>query len=151
MWLLAIVMALATVACANSPPTPGTDALRRTCFLGDVEGSADTAVSCAELFIARNGYTLSETAAEPNAFVAESIEPGTTVSDILAARRGTLNSKAFAVCSDPSGYGVLFRYAKGGHNEACRVVRMSRQYNKLQLEHQDMLVAELKEPSCRVL
>ena len=96
------------------------------------------AVACAEWFIARQGYTSSEATDDTMEIASEGIELESDPAKLLAARKNTLQSRAFIVCTRPDGYDVGFRYIDAG---GARGVSMDDQFGSLRVEHADFLPA----------
>ena len=110
----------------------------------------DTAIWCAEEFIARNGYTNQPPTAD--AFIAlESIEWDSSITSMVRARHNSLLPRAMGVCSSErspggapaSGYIVAFRAHDGTH---ARAVIMSAAYSELRVQHTDFDTTVLDSP-----
>lgn len=118
----------------------------------------EVAVTCAEAFIARNGYTLSPPAEGSAQLAEESFETGSSWPGVLARRRGSLEPRAVAVCVSASdrpdmAYTVVFNYRDLRVTNLVRIVTMDREYGRLRVQRQDVRVTALAddELGCREL
>ena len=138
---------LATAAC-DSPPAkrversvPTTDHRECAVVPKSLPSSRDTAVWCAEEFIARNGYT-TQPAADTALIALESIEWDSSFASLVRARQNSLASRAMGVCSSErspggapaGGYIVPFRAGDGTY---ARAVTMSAAFSDLRVQHID--------------
>lgn len=151
-WLLSIVLGTAGLACsASSGMWPRPD----VCRPPDGLAGQAAAVECAEAFVARNGYTLAPPV-DSAELVLEFLECGGSVEELLACRRGTLESWAAVVCDGSAGRQgntVAFQYADQTVSRNGRAVTMSRGFTRLEIGHQDFLLADAMQGAfgCRPL
>jgi hypothetical protein len=59
----------------------------------------DTAVWCAEEFIARNGYTAQSAAADTGLIAVESLESDSSIASLVRTRHNSLAPRAIGVCT----------------------------------------------------
>ena len=148
---------LATAAC-DSPPAERVERIvsatdRRKCAIipRSLASATDTAVWCAEEFIARNGYTTQPAAADTALIAFESIEADSSIASMLRARHNSLAPQAMGVCSSErspggapaGGYIVAFRAYDGTY---ARAVIMSAAYSNLRVQHTDFDTTALDSP-----
>ena len=101
----------------------------------------DTAVWCAEQFIARNGYTDLAPVADTTLIAFESLEWASGIEEMLRHRHNTLQRNALGVCKEPpgirptTGFVVVFRYRDT--TLGARGVTMSKRFQELRVEHQN--------------
>ena len=148
---------LATAAC-DSPPArrversvPTTDPRKCAIVPRSLASARDTAVWCAEEFIARNGYTTQPAAADTAFIALESIEWDSSITSMVHARHNSLAPRAMGVCSSerspggapPGGYIVAFRAHDGTY---ARAVIMSAAYSDLRVQHTDFDTTALDSP-----
>lgn len=113
--------------------------------------STETAVRCAEEFVARNGYTLVPPAWGSAQLAEEAFETGQPWSQVLARRRGTLKPKAVGVCVGASdradmAYTVAFPYSDNRVTALVRVVTMNRTYGEMRMQQQQVRVRAMTDP-----
>ena len=113
--------------------------------------STETAVRCAEEFVARNGYTLTPPAWGSAQLAEESFETGQPWRTILARRRGTLKPKAVGVCTGASdrsdmAYTVAFPYSDKRVTALVRIVTMNRTYGEMRMQQQQVRVRAMTDP-----
>ena len=96
--------------------------------------TAVEAVSIAETFVRRNGYT-TDVPSGPIAY--ESLEWSHDDDTILKSRYGTLQSKAYGFSQTPDGWMVIFRYTSP-QPEIGRAVTMTTSGMNLKVGHQDV-------------
>lgn len=113
--------------------------------------STETAVKCAEEFIARNGYTLTPPASGNAQLAEETFETGEPWPRVLARRRGTLKPKAVGVCVGASDrpdmvYTVAFPYSDTRVTALVRIVTMNLTFGDMRMQHQDVRVRAMTDP-----
>jgi hypothetical protein len=109
----------------------------------------DTAVWCAEQFVARNGYTDRPAVADTSLLASESFELSSSAAEMLRMRDNTLEPQAVGLCApSPSearaptnGYIIAFRYRDTAGT--MRGVTMSDRFTNLRMQHQDLNPAVL--------
>ena len=154
--LVAVICATASIAaCAgrHAPRTGPMWSAARQCPLkatDDVD-STETAVRCAEEFIARNGYTLTPPVWGTAQLAEETFETGQPWGQILARRRGTLKPKAVGVCTAASdradmAYTVAFPYSDKRVTALVRIVTMSRTFGDMRVQQQVVRVRAMTDP-----
>ncbi|HEY0779783.1 MAG TPA: hypothetical protein VGD56_17580 [Gemmatirosa sp.] len=141
----------------GTPPAAAADVRRCPAVARPGQDWAARAVTCAEAFVARNGYT-DLAPADATQLADESIEVGTTTVEVLASRRGTLARRAAAVCRGTpgaaAGYTVAFAAAGDRARRYGTAVTMDSAFGQLRVQHQGVqLGAVLAHPprDCRVL
>jgi hypothetical protein len=130
----------------------------RTCatIRESLPSAADTAISCAEEFIARNGYTDLRPAADTSRVAFESIDFAAGIAEVLRERHNSLERHAFGVCeilplsaeTKVGGFVVAFRSRDTSY---ARWVTMSDRYSDLRVQHVDFDTAALDSVPCRRL
>lgn len=99
--------------------------------------SPDRAIERAEAFVRANGYT--DAPPDREAIAVESIEWERSIDQIVAARGGTLKSRAYGYTRGAGGYAVLFQYATGG-DRVGRAVMMEADGGRIRMAHQDAML-----------
>jgi hypothetical protein len=97
--------------------------------------SSERAVEIAERFVRENGYTDAPDSAIRSQLDLESIEWTNDRTELLKARRNTLQPKAIGVKATDGGWGVAFDYVS--HPGSCRVVTMEKDGSQIRMKHQD--------------
>lgn len=151
--LLGVTALISACALRHAPDTAPRWTEARQCPFhptADVD-SAETAVKCAEEFIARNGYTLTPPVWGSAQLAEETFETGQPWSEVLARRRGTLKPKSVGVCVGASDradmvYTVAFPYADNRVTALVRVVTMTASFGDLRMQHQDVRVRAMTDP-----
>lgn len=142
-------------ACAaRHAPGPGpiwSEARQCPLKASDEVDSTETAVRCAEEFIARNGYTLTPPAWGSAQLAEETFETGQPWSQVLARRRDTLKPMAVGVCTSASdrtdmAYTVAFPYSDQRVTALVRVVTMSRTFGEMRMQQQVVRLREMTDP-----
>lgn len=115
------------------------------------ETGEEKAVRLAEEFIRRNGYT--DAPADRENLTKESIEWESDTGRMLAARKNTLEAKAYGVSEggrrSDKGWTVVFRHTwskvDGKQNlKTGRAVTMDENFNKMMLEHVEFFLDKIK-------
>ena len=148
---MTLVVVILAAACGS--PTPArhySEFDRRKCAVvpGPLPSAADTAIWCAEDFIARNGYTDLSPSKDTMWIAFESIEASSSVTTILHERHNTLERRAIGVCESHSpppgpavgGYIVVFRTRDASY---ARWVTMASRYSDLRVQHVDFDLSQL--------
>ena len=146
MYFRLCVLMLAVVA-------PPVDVPRLDCEPNPSEPPSQPAVAlrCADRFIQENGYTTAPPTSDESRLVSESLEGGSTWSEGLAYRRGTLvTGSGSPFCGDLFGWGdgCMVSYERAG-TRGCRfrAVLMTPDYRELRVMHQDV-GPDPKPPHC---
>jgi len=113
-----------------------------TCGSGEGRIGPQQAVQCAELFIARNGYTTAPAIDSPYMVLA-SVDRGRPIDRISQDRYNTIQPRAAAVCpgvGHSGGYMIAFARV-GGDTASGRAVTMSANGADLHLDDSEFMVA----------
>lgn len=145
-FLVASLTVLALGCAPHNADTDPTPEARNACVLPSraLASRSDTAVWCAEQFIARNGYTDVAPLSDTSLIAFESLEWANSIEEMFRFRHNTLQRRAFGICEGApgphyQGFVVVFRYRDTTHG--ARGVTMSKRFHGLRVEHQDFLVA----------
>jgi hypothetical protein len=104
------------------------------------------AISCAEAFVARNGYTDAPAVDDTAQLALESIEFEQSLPELRARRRNTLESLGYGVCplgAAGPGLAVVFRYIGDTLRRTGRAVTMTADFDSLRVQHQDFILANV--------
>ena len=132
---LAIVLASHRVAAQTRSELDRADE-RRRCLVADSSLARETrAIRCAEWFIGRQGYTLAAPVADTSALADEGVEWEAGARAKLAGRRGSLEPRAFGICTLASGTFEVAFWAPGRRH--ARVVTLDPTLGSLRVQHAD--------------
>lgn len=107
----------------------------RDCLLpvASLATARDTAASCAEEFVERNGYTELPATSDRDMIAVEAHDRGRTLTDAVEARRRTLARGAVIVCEGANGFSVVFHVYDPLDTKSGHVVVMGPQYDDMRL------------------
>jgi hypothetical protein len=136
---LVVAIAVACRGAVKGAPEPAADP--RRCGLARVPGETpeERAVRCAEWFVVRNGYTMRRPVTDSTQIALETGEPGGTLAERLARRRGLLREGAVVVCrgrregAGPA-FGVGFALRPDPPSPTGRVVTMDTAFAEMHFE-----------------
>ena len=138
-----------TVACRSADRTAGAAAVGGSaprpdeCTIAPSLSRDSAAVRCAEEFVARNGYG-TRNALDTARIAHEFIEVGSTMAEVLASRRNSLDPTAVVLCRERRGgpgFTVAFVPPSDSTLRVGRAVTMDPMLHEVRMEHQDYLPA----------
>ena len=132
--LVALLVVLALGCAPDNVDRGSTPEERQACVLPtrSLASARDTAVWCAEQFIARNGYTDVAPLSDTSLIAFESLEWANSIEEMLRHRSNTLQRHAFGICEKApgphyEGFVVVFRYRDT--TQGARGVTMSKRFH----------------------
>ena len=147
--LAAVLLVLAACTALSpergySPPDPVYSCVLPVSPLGSAR---DTAVACAEEFVARNGYTDLAPTVDSSTVAYESLEFSVNVAARLAGPTSSLERRAVGICDGAGrgpGYTVVFRPPGPAEAEQwARAVTMTLAFTDLRMQHRNFRIAYL--------
>jgi hypothetical protein len=135
--LLASVVVLGGGLEGQTRPADTSETARRCSFTrGARESTAAFLKRCAEDFVARNGYTSAPATADSSLWASESIEYGSSWTQVSQSRRNTLLAQAASAGCDSIGCAATFRSTDPQQRCYLRVVTMTEKGTGMRMQHQ---------------